>query len=64
MNSTAHTAYVLDQHRAADLVHTGEILRRQAERPVTVTDRPSRFAVVTEWLSAILRRPQVPLAAR
>lgn len=64
MNATVHTAHVLDQHRAADLVRTGELLRRHAERPaVAAADRPTGFSVVVAWVSAIVRRPHAPLAA-
>ncbi|GAA3924159.1 hypothetical protein [Microbacterium invictum] len=63
MNATVHTAYVLDQHRAAVLDRENELLRRQAERPAAGPHRLTGFAVVTDWLTAIVRRPRAPLAA-
>ena len=51
MNATAHTAFVLDAHRAAQLDRDNEILRRQADRPADAT-RPTGFAVVTGWIAA------------
>lgn len=63
MNATVHTAYVLDQHRAAALDRENELLRRQAERPVAVAPRQTGFAIVTDWITTIVRRPHAPLAA-
>jgi len=63
MNATVHTAYVLDQHRAALLDRENELIRRQADRPAAKAQRPTGFAVVTDWITAIVRRPHAPLAA-
>lgn len=58
MNATVHTATVLDQHRAAQLDHENELLRRHAQRAAdTAPSRPTGFAVVTEWISRARRVP-------
>lgn len=61
MNHTAHTALVLNQHRAAQLDIENERRRQHAERATaSATSRPTGFAVVTGWFARILRVPATP----
>jgi len=56
MNATVHTAYILDQHRAAQLDREIALRNLQAARVAAdaPTSRPTGFAVVTEWFGKAL----------
>jgi hypothetical protein len=55
MNSTAHTASVLEKQRAAQLDRENELRRRHIERAVTDSvHRPGPVTVVVHWLTKAL----------
>jgi len=56
MNDTVFTAQTIHTSRTAELERENRILATQAERPAP-TDRPTGFAVVTDWFRAHLGAP-------
>lgn len=58
MNSTTHTAWTIDQHRAAQLDRENELIRRHSERPTEgAAVRPSRRTVIAGWFRLAALRP-------
>lgn len=55
MYETIYTAERLNHHRAAQLTRESELIRAQREHARDATERPTGFAVVTEWFAHMMR---------
>ncbi|KHK98892.1 hypothetical protein LK09_08530 [Microbacterium mangrovi] len=63
MNSTAYTATLLDQHRAAELDRSNALRRRHAEQ-LGVADAPARIGFAASMRRRIRGREAARQAAR